>query len=141
MIAIVARLIAQSYRSRGERTGSRRSASERTVRQRREIARDAREFCLRHSNQPLGLEDIAAAVGTSRFHLCRVFRAFNGSAIHQYLTELRLRASLERVCDPRRPLARVALEVGFSSQSHFTTSFVRRFSRTWAAFRREVKRG
>lgn len=139
LIQIVGQLIAQSYRARGHATQPR--VSERTIRRHREIARNAREMCLRHFDESIGLEDLADAVGTSRFHLCRVFRTFNGRSIHQYLTELRLRASLEGVCDRRAPLAQVALSAGFGSQSHFTTTFVRRFHRTPAAFRREVLRG
>jgi AraC-like DNA-binding protein len=54
------------------------------------------------------------------------------------VTELRLRASLEDVCDRFAPLARVALKSGFSSQSHFTTAFLRRFGTTPAAYRRAI---
>lgn len=104
----------------------------------RDIAHGARKVCLKHFAEPLGLEDIAQAVGASRFHLCRVFRAIHGRSIHQYLTELRLRASLEMVCDRTTPLARIALASGFSSQSHFTTAFLRRFGHTPAAYRRSI---
>ncbi len=43
-------------------------------------------------DQSLRLADIAAHVGSSVFHLCRIFRAVTGRPIHRYLTQLRVRA-------------------------------------------------
>ncbi|CAN5475490.1 hypothetical protein BH09PLA1_BH09PLA1_05990 [soil metagenome] len=140
---IAARLIARSYRARGEGVSARKlqSVNERAVSRHREIAQRVREVCLTHFHERLSLQEIAEAVDASRFHVCRLFRLMTGRSIHQYLTDLRLRASLDGVCDRCAPLARVALDSGFSNQSHFTTAFARRFGRTPAAFRREVARG
>jgi len=64
-----------------------------------------------------------------------------GVSIHQYLTDLRLRASLDALCEDRRPLALLALDLGFSNQAHFTTAFSRRFGCTPDAFRRDLRAG
>ena len=47
--------------------------------------------------------------------------------IHRYLTQLRLRSSLERLADGANDLTALALELGFSSHSHFTDAFRREF--------------
>ncbi len=47
--------------------------------------------------------------------------------MHRYLTRLRLRAALEKLAEPRVDLTVLALDVGFSSHSHFTRSFQREF--------------
>jgi AraC-like DNA-binding protein len=125
-------LIASSFTARGRPP----KREPRTMH--REVACAAREFCLNHFTKSLGLNEIAQAAGVSRFHLCRVFRSVHGCSIHEYLTQVRLRASLEGVCDRRASLAGVALSVGFSSQSHFTTAFARYFVRTPAAYRRAI---
>ncbi len=92
----------------------------------RELAAAARTIVARRFGEPLALADLARELGVSPFHLARVFRAAHGTTIHAYRTELRLRAALERIGDGEE-LAAVALALGFSSHSHFTHVFRRRF--------------
>ena len=70
---------------------------------------------------------IAAAVGTSVYHLCRVFRAHTGLTMHAYRTALRLRLSLESLGCTKAPptLSALAFELGFASHSHFVTAMRR----------------
>jgi AraC family transcriptional regulator len=84
------------------------------------------------------LDDVACAVHTSPFHLIRVFRRRTGVTIHRYLTRLRLRASLERLSDGANDLTALALDLGFSSHSHFTDAFHREFNRTPSEVRRDI---
>lgn len=76
------------------------------------------------------LADIAREAGMSLYHVCRMFRLATGTTLHQYRHELRLRWSLEKVIESRRPLVDIALDAGFSSHSHFTNSFRRQFTVT-----------
>lgn len=85
---------------------------------------------------PLRLEDLARFAGISIVHLCRLFRRHTGSSIHQTLNELRLRAALEAIGDPGADLTRVALDLGFSSHSHFSETFRRTFGRPPSQLRR-----
>lgn len=71
---------------------------------------------------PRSLADLAAELGVSPFHLARVFRRTTGRTLHAHRTELRVRAAIERLPDAR-DLAALALELGFSSHSHFTAAF------------------
>jgi AraC-like DNA-binding protein len=57
-------------------------------------------------------------------------------SFHRYLTRLRLRAALERLPDAS-DLTALALELGFSSHSHFTDAFRREFRRTPSEARRD----
>lgn len=75
-------------------------------------------------NQTLGT--IAQAVGTSVFHLCRIFRRGTGLTVHEYRHHLRLRHSLERLSDTP-DLLTIALDLGYSGHSHFTAAFRRHF--------------
>lgn len=77
--------------------------------------------------KPVRLDDIARAVSLSSFHLCRSFKRVTGLQMHQYLNRLRLRAALEQVAEPRLALAAIALDHGFSSQSHFAAAFRKEF--------------
>jgi AraC-like DNA-binding protein len=90
------------------------------------LADEARRFIARHFFEPFSLGDLAARLGCSPFHLCRSFRQGSGLTIHAYRDALRLRASLERVEDGIN-LTAVALDLGYSSHSHFTERFRRAF--------------
>jgi AraC family transcriptional regulator len=86
------------------------------------------------------LDDLARAVHASPFHLARVFQQRTGVPVHRYLTRLRLRASLERLAGGADDLTALALELGFSSHSHFTDAFRREFGRTPSDVRRDAGR-
>jgi AraC-like DNA-binding protein len=79
---------------------------------------------------------IAGRVGVSVFHLCRVFRSVTGGTIHQHREQLRLRAALPAVMESDDDLLSIGLRLGFSSHSHFTAAFRRRFTITPSALRR-----
>ena len=84
----------------------------------------AKEYIGLHFRQTIQLEDLSAAVNSSVFHLCRVFRKLTGLTIHSFILQMRLRSTLQEVIDPKNPsLTDVALDFGFSSHSHFTNSF------------------
>jgi AraC-like DNA-binding protein len=91
--------------------------------------------------EPLTLDLIAADVHSSPFHLCRVFKTRVGRSVHRYLTQLRLRAALERVVQGERCLTRLATEVGFSSHSHLSHAFRREFGTTPSAVRAPLTAG
>jgi len=89
--------------------------------------------------QPIRLADVSGAVGASPTYLTDLFRRVEGVPLHRYLTQLRLAralAELPHVND----LTALALNLGFSSHSHFTASFHRSFGMTPTEFRR-VSRG
>jgi len=84
------------------------------------------------------LDEVARAVHASPFHLARIFQQRTGVPIHRYLTRLRLRVALERLADGANDLTMLALELGFSSHSHFTDAFRREFGHTPSEARRNV---
>ena len=77
----------------------------------------------------LTLEDLAAELKVSPFRLCRAFRQATGGSLHQHLTRVRLVTALERLPDYRERLTELALDLGFSSHSHFTQAFRGYFGR------------
>jgi AraC family transcriptional regulator len=83
----------------------------------------------------LTVGQIARAVHASPFHLCRVFRGQTGIPLHRYLLSVRLRAAVEEILDGGPDLSSLALRLGFSSHSHFTSAFRREFGLTPSALR------
>lgn len=107
----------------------------------RELTERARLLLAERFADPIGLGTIARAVGSSPCHLCRVFHSTTGMTLHRHRTELRLRASLDLVADPRSDLATIAVDLGFANHSHFSAAFRRIFGQTPSAFRALAFRG
>lgn len=96
----------------------------------RDLAEAARSVLARGFAGGESLHAIASHVGCSAFHLARVFRRVTGRSLHGYRTELRLRAALDRLASPSTDLLDLALALGFSSHSHFTSAFRAAFGLT-----------
>lgn len=79
------------------------------------------------------LETLSRTLGVSPFGLCRAFRQATGGTLHQHLTCLRLAAALEQLPQYRTRLTDLALDLGFSSHSHFTHAFRAYFGRAPSA--------
>lgn len=103
-------------------------------------AEAAKSFLAGRLGEHVTLSDVAAALHASPFHLARVFHERAGIPVHRYLTRLRLRASLERIADGARDLTAVALDLGFSSHSHFTDAFRKEFRCKPSDVRRQFSR-
>lgn len=85
--------------------------------------------------EPWPLAEVARRAGASPFHLARTFRTHTGRSLHEYRTELRMRAALESLAEPSTDLMELALALGYSSHSHFTAVFRRTFGLTPSDFR------
>ena len=73
--------------------------------------------------EPLSLEEIGKRVGCSHYHLSRVFSQEVGKSIFQYLRDLRMERAAELLREGKLNVTEVALEVGYSSPSHFSVAF------------------
>ncbi|SRR6266498_488463 len=72
--------------------------------------------------QDVSLNELAQYVALSPYYFLRVFSAKVGMPPHAYLESVRIRHA-QRLIRTGKPLADIAIEVGFSSQSHMTRCF------------------
>lgn len=100
-----------------------------------EVVDAMRGILARRFREPLSLAELARCSGYSVFHLSRIFRKRSGLTLHAWQSRLRLLTALERVAEPGTDLEQVALDLGYSSHSHFTTAFRSAFGVTPSAFR------
>ncbi|MBI3562070.1 MAG: helix-turn-helix transcriptional regulator [Gammaproteobacteria bacterium] len=100
----------------------------------------AKIYLANHLCERVTLDNVACAVHASPYHFARMFQMRTGVPVHRYLMQLRLRASLERLADGASDLAALALDLGFSSHSHFTDAFGREFGRSPSSIRRNASR-
>lgn len=73
--------------------------------------------------EPPALEEIGRAVGCSPFHLSRTFSTATGLTIPQYTRQLRMERAAELLRSGKFNVTEAALEVGYSSLSHFSQAF------------------
>ncbi|MGB8370477.1 MAG: helix-turn-helix transcriptional regulator [Limisphaerales bacterium] len=74
-------------------------------------------------SNPPNLEDIGRLVGCSPFHLSRTFSAATGLTIPQYTRQLRMERAAELLRLGKFNVTEAAVEVGYSSLSHFSQAF------------------
>ena len=84
------------------------------------------------------LADIARGVGVSPVYLTQVFQQVEGLPLYRYQLQLRLARALDLLGD-NADLTSLALDLGFSSHSHFSAAFKRAYGQTPSAFQRSAR--
>jgi AraC-like DNA-binding protein len=121
VVAILDRVLEAAYGPTGQPSAhnGRRAADD--------LADAACELLGRRFAEPLSLADVADALDTSVYHLCRSFRRATGTTLHEHRNQLRLRSALDRLEGHGCDLSQLALDLGYSSHSHFTAAFRQAF--------------
>jgi len=133
-LQLVADVLEAAFAQHGNRPGRRESTSVDHL----ERTEAAKSYLAARFSENVRLEDVAAAVNSSPFNFARIFQQQTGLPVHRYLTLLRLRASLDRIA-AEADLTTIALDLGFSSHSHFSEVFRREFGKTPSEIRSELK--
>ncbi len=84
----------------------------------------------------LSLEEVAGVAGVHSAHLSRVFRQKMGCTVGEYVRGLRFEFACQQILSTERQLCDVALEAGFSDQSHFNRIFRTRLGVTPHCYRK-----
>jgi len=88
------------------------------------LCEDACRYLLALLDENVSLEELAGHAGVSPYYFHRLFRAGTGMPPHAWQLQARVRASLDRLLS-EIPIQQVALDLGFSDQSHFNRVFRR----------------
>lgn len=73
--------------------------------------------------EPPSLEELGRKIGCSHFYLSRIFSTHTGQTITQHLRQLRMEKAARLLQSGEYNVTEAALEVGYSSLSHFSTAF------------------
>jgi AraC family transcriptional regulator len=84
------------------------------------------------------LAEIASRVGGSPVYMTQVFQRLEGMPLYRYQLQLRLARALALLGD-YGDLTSLALELGFSSHSHFSAAFKQVYRQTPSAFQRSAR--
>jgi AraC family transcriptional regulator len=96
------------------------------------------EYIQSHLYSELRLDQIANHVGISPYYLAHGFKATTGISPHQYVLHCRLERSQQLLRNTQMPIAEIAYEVGFGSQSHMTSVFRRILHTTPNKYRQQT---
>lgn len=91
-----------------------------------------------HLDQPLPLDELAAVANFSAFHFHRLFTAWSGETVGDYLRRRRVETAAWRLMgQPRLTVLQAALAVGFGSGEAFARAFRQRFGASPSLWRRQ----
>jgi AraC family transcriptional regulator len=93
-----------------------------------------------HLQHYIPLADLALLCKTSSSHFAKKFRNSAGLSLQRFVNRRRLQASMVLLRADSTPLSQIALDLGFSSQSHFTRLFSGMTGFTPSSFRRQIGR-
>jgi len=101
----------------------------------------AEEYIEAHWDEPITIEDLAAATGASVRSIFHVFKASRGYAPMAFLRQVRLRHAREMLTDTGSDasVTEVALACGFSNLGHFAREYDRLFGELPSATRNRTR--
>ncbi len=97
--------------------------------------RRAVDYIRAHYQEDIGFKDIADQLDMSPYHFARMFKHSTQESPHQCIMRLRIESAKKMLIESDKSIADIAFEVGYKSQSYFTTRFALLAGMTPAAFR------
>lgn len=98
----------------------------------------AKDYLLRHLDQPLHLEDVAAHVQLSEEYLARLFKQVTGQTVFDYIRQMRFEQAKIYLSGSDLNVSEIALRTGFGSLSVFSRSFKRELGMSPSDYRRQI---
>lgn len=87
--------------------------------------RRALDYLRDNYKEEFSLCRLSEIAGLSKYYLDRAFKRATGYPPYAYITLLRIERAKQLLSTTHMPIVEIALEVGFSDQSHFTNAFKR----------------
>lgn len=82
------------------------------------------DYIEKNIRQNLTLDELADLAHFSKFHFHRIFKAFIGETIAQFIQRIRIeRAARELINNPKKPITEIAFDNGFSDSAVFSRTF------------------
>ena len=86
-------------------------------------------------------KELGKLVGYHEYYLNRIFLAYTGMSLHEYLIKVRLEKAISLIINTNLPLNTVATEVGIQSYPHFSSCFRAAFGCSPSQYRRRHRGG
>lgn len=76
-----------------------------------------------HLTQPITLQEIADAVGLSKYHMCRLFKSLTGKTINEQIIDTRIELAKQMLLTGEYTITEISSLLQFCDQSYFTRVF------------------
>lgn len=116
-----------------------RSAAERAEQAHYELGVRTRLYLDRHYLEPLTLDDLAHAMGVSKYHLDRVFRSSAGCSPIQYIIRRRMARAQTLLVSTNQTVQHIAAQCGYTNYNYFTVLFRRTVGKTPGEYRKSMQ--
>jgi AraC family transcriptional regulator len=83
------------------------------------------DYIYTHLNRDLSLAELASVINISPTYFASLFKQAMGTSPHQYVIQQRVERAKLMLLRTDLAIADIAIQVGFSSQSHLTQQFKR----------------
>lgn len=99
------------------------------------ILKDMIRFIGSHYTEKISLLDISQAGKVGKTSCCTIFQKYTNQTPISYLTEYRLKKSLELLLTTDKTISEICFEAGFSGASYFTETFKKSYGCTPGEYR------
>ena len=76
-----------------------------------------------HYNEKITLEDLSVRFNLGKNYICNLFSKHNNTTLTCFMTDLRMKAAAELLCDKTRLMKDIAFACGYTSYVHFFKVF------------------
>ena len=104
-----------------------------------ELVTNAKRYVSSRPGERIRLAEVGRALAVSPVYLTGVFRQVEGVPFYQYALRARLERAVRLLPGYAADLSELALDLGFSSHSHFTATFSSAFGFAPAVFRERAR--
>jgi AraC-like DNA-binding protein len=87
------------------------------------LVQAARAYIREHANESLSVSSVAEAIGYSRSHLSHIYRLETGGTVYGFIQQEKQNLAEQLLLTFIHPVSDIWRELGFCSQSHFTSFF------------------
>lgn len=95
------------------------------------------DYIENHLTKEISLDELADAVGYSKYHLHRMFTSLIGLSVHNYIKRRKLTEAAKKLLFTDNTIIDIALGAGYESQQAFTPAFKELYKKTPQAFRKK----
>ncbi len=97
------------------------------------------DFIKENFNQPLNNEMLSNMTGYHEYHLNRLFSKHTGTSMHQYILNTRINEAKKLLLNTNLSLSSISEQIGFNSNTYFSTYFKRVIGISPLEFRKRFK--
>ena len=105
----------------------------------KEIINQSIEYIIRHCEEELSVDEIAAHFHFSKFYFSRCFRAATGESVYGFILRMKMdQSAIDIKLEQNRSITDIGLDYGYSA-SNYSSAFRKHHKLSPAAFRKSAK--